>query len=61
MIEQQITLCSNGRAVLSGYSGGLLLGYAHNTGVYRCGSSAPASGTAPPLWRSGICPVRPSR
>ena len=35
MIEQQITLCSNGRAVLSGYSGGLLLGYAHNTGVYR--------------------------
>ena len=35
MIEQQITLCSNGRAVLSGYSGELLLGYAHNTGVYR--------------------------
>ena len=35
MIEQQITLCSNGRAILSGYSGGLLLGYAHNTGVYR--------------------------
>ena len=35
MIEQQITLCSNGRAVLSGYSGGLLLGYTHNTGVYR--------------------------
>ena len=35
MIEQKITLCSNGRAVLSGYSGGLLLGYAHNTGVYR--------------------------
>lgn len=35
MIEQQITLCSNGRAVLSGYSGGLLLGYAYNTGVYR--------------------------
>ena len=35
MIEQQITLCSNGRAVLSGYSGGLLLGYAHNTDVYR--------------------------
>ena len=35
MIEQQITLCSNGHAVLSGYSGGLLLGYAHNTGVYR--------------------------
>ena len=35
MIEQQITLCSNGRAVLSGYSGGLLLGYAHNAGVYR--------------------------
>lgn len=35
MIEQQITLCSNGRAVLSGYSGGLLLGYAHNTSVYR--------------------------
>lgn len=35
MIEQQITLCSNGRAVLSGYSGGLLLGYAHNIGVYR--------------------------
>ena len=35
MIEQQITLCSNGRAVLSGYSGGLLLGYVHNTGVYR--------------------------
>lgn len=35
MIEQQITLCPNGRAVLSGYSGGLLLGYAHNTGVYR--------------------------
>lgn len=35
MIEQQITLCSNGRAVLSGYSDGLLLGYAHNTGVYR--------------------------
>lgn len=35
MIEQQITLCSNGRTVLSGYSGGLLLGYAHNTGVYR--------------------------
>ena len=35
MIEQQITLCSYGRAVLSGYSGGLLLGYAHNTGVYR--------------------------
>ena len=35
MIEQQIMLCSNGRAVLSGYSGGLLLGYAHNTGVYR--------------------------
>lgn len=35
MIEQQITLFSNGRAVLSGYSGGLLLGYAHNTGVYR--------------------------
>lgn len=35
MIEQQITLCSNGRAVLSGYSGRLLLGYAHNTGVYR--------------------------
>ena len=35
MIEQQITLCSNGRAVLSGHSGGLLLGYAHNTGVYR--------------------------
>ena len=35
MIEQQITLCSNGRAVLSGYSGGLLLGYAHNTGVYQ--------------------------
>ena len=35
MIEQQITLCSNGRAALSGYSGGLLLGYAHNTGVYR--------------------------
>lgn len=35
MIEQQITLCSNGRAVLSGYSSGLLLGYAHNTGVYR--------------------------
>lgn len=35
MIEQQITLCSNGRAVLSGYSGGLLLGYAHNTGIYR--------------------------
>lgn len=35
MIEQQITLCSNGRAVLSDYSGGLLLGYAHNTSVYR--------------------------
>ena len=35
MIEQQLTLCSNGRAALSGYSGGLLLGYAHNTGVYR--------------------------
>ena len=35
MIEQQITLCSNGHAVLSGDSGGLLLGYAHNTGVYR--------------------------
>ena len=35
MIEQQITLCSNGRAVLSGYSGGLLLGYAHTPGVYR--------------------------
>ena len=35
MIEQQITLCSNGRAVLSGYSGGLLFGYAHNTSVYR--------------------------
>ena len=35
LIEQQIPLCSNGRAVLSGYSGGLLLGYAHNTGVYR--------------------------
>lgn len=35
MIEQQITLCSNGHAVLSGYSGRLLLGYAHNTGVYR--------------------------
>lgn len=35
MIEQQITLCSNGRAVLSGYSGGLLLGYTHNTSVYR--------------------------
>lgn len=35
MIEQQITLCSNGRAVLSSYSGGLLLGYAHNTSVYR--------------------------
>lgn len=35
MIEQQITLCSNGRAVLSGYSGGLLLGYAHNADVYR--------------------------
>ena len=35
MIEQQITLCSNGRAVLSGYSGGLLLGYAHNTVIFK--------------------------
>lgn len=35
MIERQLTLCANGRAVLSGYAGGLQLGYAQNAGIYR--------------------------
>lgn len=35
MIERQLTLCANGRAALSGYAGGLQLGYAQNAGIYR--------------------------
>ena len=35
MIERQLTLCANGRATLSGYAGGLQLGYAQNAGIYR--------------------------
>ena len=35
MIERQLTLCANGRAALSGYTGGLQLGYAQNAGIYR--------------------------
>ena len=35
MIERQLTLYANGRAALSGYAGGLQLGYAQNAGIYR--------------------------
>lgn len=35
MIERQLTLCADGRAALSGYAGGLQLGYAQNAGIYR--------------------------
>ena len=35
MIERQLTLCANGRAALSGYAGGLQLGYAQNASIYR--------------------------
>lgn len=35
MIERQLTLCANGRAALSGYAGGLQLGYVQNAGIYR--------------------------
>ena len=35
MIERQLTLCANGRSALSGYAGGLQLGYAQNAGIYR--------------------------
>ena len=35
MIERQLTLCANGRAALSGYAGGLQLGYAQSAGIYR--------------------------